>query len=129
MTESQNDAPYPGRSEPRSVHKHNSKGRYQARMRYAELGTCEVCGLVPAVERHHKDGDPHNNERGNVVLLCRRCHRTLDGRNAALAARAPILAAAKRTDPQPCAECGRLAKPTRRGLCHACYERRRRRGA
>lgn len=30
-----------------------------------------------------------------------------------------------RQPPKPCAECGRLAKPLRRLLCHACYERRR----
>lgn len=33
-----------------------------------------------------------------------------------------------RHDPFPCSHCGKTEKPLRTGLCHACYERRRKRG-
>jgi uncharacterized protein YlaI len=84
---------------------------------------------VPATERHHKDEDTHNNARENVVFLCRPCHGRIDGRDAALAARGPALAAARFKPASPCAECGRVYKPLRRGLCHACYERHRKSGS
>jgi hypothetical protein len=83
-------------------------------------GPCEECGS-PGVDRHHRDGDPGNNEASNIALLCRRCHMLADGRLQRLAAAPrPIKPA------QPCNECGRLYKPLRRGLCHACNERARR---
>ena len=41
---------------------------------------CAECEDRPANERHHWDGDPTNNDR-NVVFVCGRCHRRLDGRN------------------------------------------------
>ena len=104
-------------------------GHRRAQRLYTELGVCEVCGEVPATERHHKDDDPQNNARENVVFCCRACHGRMDGRDAALGARGPELGKARATPAVPCAECGRLAKPTRRGLCHACYERHRREGA
>ena len=40
---------------------------------------CEECE-APAVDRHHKDGDPSNNDLTNVASLCRRCHMLADGR-------------------------------------------------
>ena len=49
-------------------------GRARARLLYPDLGTCEGCGDAPAVERHHRDGDPLNNARGNVAFLCDSCH-------------------------------------------------------
>jgi hypothetical protein len=41
---------------------------------------CERCGVVPPLDRHHKDGNPRNNDRSNIACLCRRCHQTVDGR-------------------------------------------------
>lgn len=34
---------------------------------------CAVC-LMPAVELHHIDGDPGNNEHENLIPLCQFCH-------------------------------------------------------
>lgn len=51
--------------------------------------------------------------------FCRSCHMIEDGRMKALhmATRPPV------KPPVPCTECGKLAKPTRKGLCAACYMR------
>lgn len=35
---------------------------------------CEVCGAGD-IDRHHRDGDPTNNVRDNIVFLCHRHHR------------------------------------------------------
>ena len=72
-------------------------GREKAQRLYpAPLGPCEACGVKPARERHHKDGDPQHNERSNVAFLCARCHMVVDGRLEAFLAqaieRAPNLA-------------------------------------
>lgn len=69
-------------------------GRYHAERRYRVLGMCEHCGLVPATERHHVDGDTFNNERPNVAFLCNRCHQTVDGRLSSRDPSAMIAAAA-----------------------------------
>lgn len=90
--------------------------------RYHELdGPCEICGEREATDRHHMDGDPGNNESWNIARLCRRCHMMVDGRlerNLA-GGRVP-------KPPKRCAECERLYKPLRRGLCSRCYDKRRR---
>ena len=49
-------------------------GRGRAQKLY-EPGACLVCGQ-PA-ERHHVDGNTLNNASENVVLLCRKHHRTI----------------------------------------------------
>ena len=63
-------------------------------------------------------------EMARCTPLCRRCHMREDGRAKALqekqSTRIP-------SEPRPCAECGRLEKPLRRGLCGRCYDVRRRR--
>lgn len=43
-------------------------------------GPCERCGEAPSTDRHHIDGDTGNNVRGNIAILCRRCHMIVDGR-------------------------------------------------
>lgn len=53
-------------------------GRYRARGRY-KLGNCERC-WKKAVDRHHKDGNPLNNDPSNIRRLCRDCHMIEDGR-------------------------------------------------
>jgi hypothetical protein len=57
------------------------RGYDEAQVLYPLDGVlCEICGEKPAVERHHDDGDPLNNGRSNVQLVCRRCHMVIDGR-------------------------------------------------
>ena len=57
----------------------DSAKRRRARRLIPSLGACEDCG-APATERHHADGTPGNNDRGNLRLLCRRCHMAADQR-------------------------------------------------
>lgn len=71
--------------------KHTGHGR--ARKLYPTLAACQECGGRPAVERHHKDGDPLNNAPENMMLLCRGCRMRLDGRGAAQSA---LMVAARR---------------------------------
>jgi hypothetical protein len=53
-------------------------GRCRARRMYREQQLCHVCGK-PA-ERHHKDGDPLNNDPRNIDWRCRKHHMEADGR-------------------------------------------------
>ena len=62
-------------------------GWSRAQRLYPNLATCQECGGRPAVERHHRDGNPLNNAPENLALVCRRCHMRLDGRTATEAAR------------------------------------------
>lgn len=103
---------------------------------------CARCGRQPIEwhsEKHHTT--PHHRvsnmamrgypldviatEIARCEPLCRSCHMKSDGRAAAR--NAALAAAARRniTPQLPCAECGRLYKPLRRGLCSTCYERKR----
>ena len=98
--------------------------RARAQRRY-RLDKCEKCGR-PAMDRHHIDGDTGNNDRENILLLCRRCHMKGDGRLDIF-----ISHSRSQLGPQPpkrCQNCGRLKKPMRRGRCHACNEYKRRNG-
>lgn len=67
-----------------SARAHEDAGRWGAQQLYPGPLFCEhlvngvVCG-EPA-ERHHVDGDTHNNARSNVRFLCRKHHHTEDGR-------------------------------------------------
>jgi hypothetical protein len=54
-------------------------GRARALKLYPRIGPCVRCGN-PKSERHHSDGNTFNNESGNIIVLCRRCHMTEDGR-------------------------------------------------
>lgn len=94
-------------------------GHSRARYRFRELGTCEVCREEPAVERHHRDANTLNNRPENVARICRRCHQREDGRLERLATLPRVRQLAK-----PCAVCGLLSKPLRRGLCGRCRQRR-----
>ena len=35
---------------------------------------CGKCGRAGRLETHHKDYNPSNNNRNNLVALCRKCH-------------------------------------------------------
>ena len=61
---------------PLSVH----GGRLFARRWFPMPAICEHCGLVPPLDRHHKDGNTQNNDRSNIAFLCRACHQKEDGR-------------------------------------------------
>lgn len=103
--------------------------RKDARRLYPDLERCERCGATSQekrLERHHRDGNPFNNSPTNIQPVCRRCHMALDGRLARLRETALANSERARKDPTPCVECGKLSKPLRRGLCHACNERKRR---
>jgi predicted nucleic acid-binding Zn-ribbon protein len=69
-----------------------STGRYRARrarpVQRCEYPGCEVLGI----DRHHIDEDTANNDPSNIAVYCRRHHMTVDGRLAAAAARAPVIA-------------------------------------
>jgi len=54
-------------------------GWERARYLYGN-NSCEICGNIK-VEIHHIDGNPLNNERNNIRILCRKHHMDLDGRN------------------------------------------------
>jgi hypothetical protein len=97
-----------------------ASGRQRARYRYKKLGKCEVCQKSPAIERHHKDADTTNNDRSNIQFVCRRCHMALDGRLAVFAENQKLLAVSSAKPAKPCDNCGRPAKPRRKGRCYAC---------
>lgn len=52
---------------------------------------CDRCKTVPPVDRHHKDGNPLNNDRSNIAFLCRRCHQMEDGRHKRLKQEIPSM--------------------------------------
>jgi len=43
------------------------------------IDKCEICSK-PAMDRHHRDGNPINNDSSNIQCLCRSCHMRVDGR-------------------------------------------------
>lgn len=57
-------------------------GRARAIKKFS-IDLCEKC-LKKAIDRHHKDENTKNNDRSNLLFLCRRCHMILDGRLAKL---------------------------------------------
>ena len=55
-------------------------GRTRAERKYT-VAKCEKCGSEnKRLDRHHIDGNTKNNNRSNVVVLCRKCHMVVDGR-------------------------------------------------
>jgi hypothetical protein len=74
-------------------------GRNRGRARY-ETGACEECGAAKT-ERHHKDGDPLNNEPENITILCRRCHMIADGRMEKWVALGESRSKTKQESPRP----------------------------
>lgn len=61
-----------------------NSGRAIAKKLY-KLGPCEGAGCEKqATDRHHKNGNTHDNDKSNVAILCRRCHMLADGRISVL---------------------------------------------
>ena len=42
-----------------------------------KTGVCEKCGATKNIDVHHIDGDWHNNNPKNLIILCRSCHSKL----------------------------------------------------
>ena len=38
---------------------------------------CEICGTEENLQAHHKDMNPYNNSKENIMTLCARCHTKL----------------------------------------------------
>lgn len=118
--------------------------RREAATRYvtevANKTSCARCGARP-VEWHHEDHPNRPNHRVSSLRtqgasverieqemkrcapLCRSCHMQVDGRIEALRKNQPYQKGQTYVPPKPCVECGKLAKPTRRGRCYSCYNR------
>lgn len=106
--------------------------RMRCRKYYPSLDgvLCERCLRKPAVDRHHRDDNIENNEPGNILLVCRKCHMELDRRLDRLMANKALWWRIERDrwgdgnckvyDPRPCKNCGRLFKPLRKGRCATC---------
>lgn len=120
--------------------------RAEARAFIAEINTrtvCAHCGAQP-IEWHNPEHVKLNRQHFRISYLvsqgtrievireelarctplCRRCHMRADGRAEQFLAGRPrqpgtVLPA------KPCANCKRLYKPLRRGLCSTCDKRRR----
>ena len=56
----------------------NSTGRQRAEKMYYLL-PCQKCGSKNS-ERHHIDSNPKNNNRSNIMFVCRKHHVAIDGR-------------------------------------------------
>lgn len=54
------------------------RGNQRAREIFESM-PCENCGN-PKSQRHHKDGNPRNNNPKNIKFLCAKCHMERDGR-------------------------------------------------
>ena len=64
-------------------------GRQQAR-RLLPPQPCQQCGETRQSQIHHKDGNPLNNDLGNLERLCLWCNRKTQRGKRARVARAPI---------------------------------------
>lgn len=55
-------------------------GYGRARRLYPILGKCEVCKKAKAQDCHHIDKNQLNNDRSNIVLVCKKCHVKIERR-------------------------------------------------
>ena len=86
-----------------------SRAAHERAQRLYPLGQCERCGKQ-ADERHHVDGNPKNNTRDNIMVVCRSCHRQIDRRNTG----------SHYKEPRPCFVCGRSYYALTKGRCETC---------
>ena len=61
----------------------DAAGREFARRWFPLPEKCDECDSPP-LDRHHRDGNPQNNDPSNIAFLCRRCHQIADGRHERL---------------------------------------------
>lgn len=94
----------------------------------SDLVACHKCDNPPCVNPAHifigtkKDNAQDAARKGRTAA--QRYPEAFRARMSAVKA-----SGAWKKPPKPCAECARPSKPLRKGLCHACYERRRARAA
>ena len=87
-----------------------TSGRLRARRYFKLPSKCQRCP-AKASDRHHRDGNPLNNDPSNIEFLCRSCHMREDGRS-----KAAIEVASKHTGKKR----GPLIKPYKYGKCSVC---------
>jgi 5-methylcytosine-specific restriction endonuclease McrA len=57
---------------------HQVRGRAVAKRKVRLTNAlCTACFYVPATERHHIDGNAHNNSDSNLETLCSPCHHRM----------------------------------------------------
>ena len=84
---------------------------HQSRTEASKLippGKCQRCGERNGRHVHHKDGNPQNNDLGNLTRVCIHCHRQLH------------------VIPRTCKICGKPHKG--HGYCNMHYQRFKRHG-
>lgn len=51
-------------------------GRQRANKLFSSAGRlCAFCGASSNLHRHHRDGNPLNNQESNIEIICARCHQ------------------------------------------------------
>jgi hypothetical protein len=74
---------YCARCKPRPADPGRIRGRRnqarRARLSVLQGGRCAHCGAIEALELHHREHDPTNDDPANLTMLCRRCHRIAGG--------------------------------------------------
>lgn len=101
------------------------RGQQLAHELYPDMDNCEMCDK-PAYDIHHKDKNRLNNNRSNVMFLCRKHHMEIDGRLEILKQNGIISGKLQKVGLRPCVNCRIPAYPLRKGRCHACNEYYRR---
>jgi len=59
-------------------------GHLRAQTMYPIIGICELCNKEKAEDRHHIDINILNNDRNNILFVCKKCHAKIDGRSKRL---------------------------------------------
>jgi len=57
---------------------YQKEGRAEAKRLFPIPDKLCFCGNGKATDRHHIDGDTHNNIAGNIALYCHKCHLRLE---------------------------------------------------
>ena len=100
---------------------------------------CRVCGNQPIEWHRHEHEEKPNSRVSSLraqgvsvqriqqeinlcIHLCRSCHMKEDGRLEALHKNKPQQKGNIYVSQQPCCDCGKMAKPLRKGRCWTCYE-------
>lgn len=94
MPKGRSDSPYHKRG-PDNPMWTGGDGHAAARHLYPGPLVCEWPGCTAIAERHHKDGDPKNNDRSNIEFLCKPHHIERERRFSKPQSRANLSAALK----------------------------------